>query len=758
MLARLVSFGVAAVALGVLSSPTPAQAQLLGKVAVDLQLVIAAPTTTAPQLKWTQTNSGVTYVKALIIANSDATSGDPTLAALRAAVLANGGSVYFRYLSIGALSVMLPASQVSVIAARPDVQSISPNRPTMRTASTLEYTTGALAAGVRTTAGRSYYGLDGAGVGLAVLDSGIAWNHDDMLGPNGLLGASSRVAHAVNFVMADAAKQVGVNEWAPGIDGSTVLVPGSAVLQNYEQAVNNTGADRPDRYGHGTHVASVAAGRGSYQSTDSTGIAPNATLFDVRVLGADGTGQLSDVLEGIEWVIYHAKEYNIRVMNLSLAADSTESYQTDPLCRAVRSAVAAGITVVVAAGNFGKDANGNEVFGTISSPGDEPSAITVGSVNTHGTITRRDDTVNHFSSRGPTRGLYVAATGTPQNDNLLKPDLVAPGNKIVGAVASDISGSPSLWAYLPATYPQLSAPYGGTKQLDNEALFNLSGTSIAAPVVAGATALMLQANPGLTPPLIKAILQYTAQPLPGYDLVEQGAGELNIEGAVRLAKALRTDIGPAISAGRINPGDHLLAAGSAMPAPTTTINGESFNWSRIVFGGGSYLLSGSALFTAYQPIYDPSLVWVRHGAQRTTVTDWPWSLFAPANTYPQLITSGLVKANQVLVTPGVIWATDLAGTSSYAGQTGFFIPTATISSDLISGSGIALSQGVALGEGVALCEGVAIGEGVALAEGVALGEGIALGEGVALGEGIALGESGTPFVSPADDSSLLGEP
>src|ERR1700726_2461663 len=103
----------------------------------------------------------------------------------------------------------------------------------------------------------------------------------------------------------------------------------------------------------------------------------------------------------------------------------------------------------------------------------------------------------------------------------------------------------------------------------------LSGTSVAAPVVAGAAALLLQVNPGLTPPLVKAILQYTAQPLPGANLLEQGVGELNIEGAVRLAAALRTDIGPALAAGRLRAGDPLLASGPRLAPPQTPRNGQN---------------------------------------------------------------------------------------------------------------------------------------------------------------------------------------
>ena len=114
---------------------------------------------------------------------------------------------------------------------------------------------------------------------------------------------------------------------------------------------------------------------------------------------------------------------------MSLGMPAIDSYQFDPVCQAVRRLVNAGVVVVAAAGNNGKDNTGNKVYGQIHCPGNEPSAITVGASNTFGTDTRSDDAITTYSSRGPTRSYWVDSGGTKHFDNLVKPDLVAPGNK-----------------------------------------------------------------------------------------------------------------------------------------------------------------------------------------------------------------------------------------------------------------------------------------------------------------------------------------
>ena len=164
---------------------------------------------------------------------------------------------------------------------------------------------------------------------------------------------------------------------------------------------------------------------------------------------------------------------------------------------------------------MGKNAAGQLQYGGITAPGNAPWVLTVGASSTMGTLTRNDDEMASFSSSGPSFLDYEA-----------KPDLVAPG---VGTVSLAVPGSTF---YL----TKATALLDGKPKLGSKSYLALSGTSMAAPVVTGTVALMLQANPNLTPNLIKALLQYTAQVYPGYSPLRQGAGFLNTLGAVRLAK------------------------------------------------------------------------------------------------------------------------------------------------------------------------------------------------------------------------------
>jgi len=216
-----------------------------------------------------------------------------------------------------------------------------------------------------------------------------------------------------------------------------------------------------DDYGHGTHVAGIITGTGAYSGGVTTqyagGIAPGAQLVNVRVLGDDGVGTTSNVIAGIDWVIAHKAQYNIKLMNLSLGHAQTEPMIYDPLCAAVKRAYDAGIIVIAAAGNAGKLPDGTPVLGGIASPGNSPYAITVGATNTWGTAGRTDDTLTTYSSRGPTKDGYA------------KPDVAAPGNKIISLEAAN--------SYIVNHYPTEHIAGSG-----NNAYLRLSGTSMSAPI------------------------------------------------------------------------------------------------------------------------------------------------------------------------------------------------------------------------------------------------------------------------------------
>ena len=169
---------------------------------------------------------------------------------------------------------------------------------------------------------------------------------------------------------------------------------------------------------------------------------------------------------------------------------------------------------MAAAGNFGKNLNDEIQYGGVTAPGNAPWVLTVGAYSHMGTPDAGDDRVAGYSSRGPTAFDFAA-----------KPDLVAPGTRIVSLNDNDSALALRNPADLVAGTEGGAYPY-----------LTLSGTSMAAPVVSGVVARMLQANPGLTPNAVKAVLQYTATVTPNVDALSQGAGFLNGDAAVSLAR------------------------------------------------------------------------------------------------------------------------------------------------------------------------------------------------------------------------------
>jgi serine protease AprX len=422
-----------------------------------------------------------------------------------------GRGVVGRRLDGGAQVGEVDNIALATVASDPRVARVMIDRPAF---ATMERTGQAIGA----TVARSQYGVSGKGVGVAIIDSGITSYHDDLY--RSLSGnPSRRVVHFKDFT-----RDVSPNLWFN------------------EQA--------SDDYGHGTHVAGIIAGSGYDSDGRRTGVAPGAKLLGLKVLDGEGNGYVSDVIAAIDYAISLRSTYNVRVINLSVASGVFESYWNDPLTLAAKRAAEAGIIVVAAAGNLGLDRNGRPQWGGITSPGNAPWVLTVGASSHQGTVHRSDDIVANFSSHGPTWLDFAA-----------KPDIVAR--------ASASSRCPIRVAPCTGSWDSTSSTERFRLATN---LSSLSGTSMATPVVAGTVALMLEANPKLTPNAVKAILQFTAESHQAENVLSQGAGFLNAKGAVRLASS----------------SPRRKTASVTCATPSTD---ERINWARHIVWG-NYLIKG----------------------------------------------------------------------------------------------------------------------------------------------------------------------
>ena len=282
-----------------------------------------------------------------------------------------------------------------------------------------------------------------------------------------------------------------------------------------------SGSEAPvDKCGHGTHVAGIIAGDGRSSDGLYGGVAPTVDIVSLRVLGDDCSGNTSDVIDALEWIGANHERYRIKVVNLSLGHTVLEPIFTDPLVQAVERLSRKGVAVVTAAGNRGINlATNRPGYGGVGVPCNAPSSICVGALDTLASPQLDDDRVSASSSRGPTRF-----------DLLAKPDLVAPGVDIVSLAAPG--------SRLFREFPDLHvAGSNGQPQY-----FILSGTSMAAPSVAAAAAWLLQENPALSANTLKLALQFTARLVPRTDVLTQGAGALNVPGALTLADAINPNV------------------------------------------------------------------------------------------------------------------------------------------------------------------------------------------------------------------------
>jgi serine protease AprX len=328
-----------------------------------------------------------------------------------------------------------------------------------------------------------------------------------------------------------------------------------------------------DNCGHGTHVAGIVAGSGAHSNGLYAGIAPDVDIVALRVLDDRCQGNTSDVIDALEWIARNHEIYKIKVVNISLGHAVLESIFTDPFVQAVERLSRKGIAIVTAAGNVGEDAGKNVRYGGVGVPCNAPSAICVGSLDTLGTPDLSDDRVADSSSRGPTRF-----------DLLAKPDLIAPGVNIVSLAAAGSA--------LFNDNEQLRVPGASGKP----EYFTLSGTSMASPVVAGAAALLLRDNHALSVHALKISLQFTARLLPLTDVLTQGAGALNIPGALILADA----INPSVPRGT-NWIRHRLTAANR------DASGNTINWSRRIIYGDRFVRPRYAELHLFR--WDDDIVW-----------------------------------------------------------------------------------------------------------------------------------------------------
>lgn len=501
------------------------------------------------------------------------TYGDPSDSQL-VRLQGRGGKLKTRHQSVTGYSALVPAGSLAALSEDPDVERISYDAPVRALMDV------ALKAVRADLAPAGPGGLDGSGIGIALIDTGVQAHVD--------------------------------------------LVSGRGPSDVVEVEIVGREKGLADYFGHGTHVAGVLAGSGAASSGPLAfrtfrGVAPGARLISVRALQSDGTGTTSDVLAGIDWVLTHRKGYNIRVLNLSLGHAIEESFVTDPLCRAVRRAVQSGIVVVTSAGNGGRIGTG---FGTILSPGNDPSVITVGAMDDNNTVAREDDVLAPYSAKGPTL-----------IDSILKPDLVAPGSAIVSlrAVGSAID----------TTHPELvlkTGDYSAAQPRDAAgAYLTLSGTSLAAPLVAGAAALMLQQDPQLTPADVKSRLMLTAGK-DGYLPFETGAGYLDVQAALTSTEHAGSALSPRAVAG---PDGEI----TLLPLEPTWDGA----WQQSLIWGGRYL--GNVLMTENSRVSGSGLVW-SGGNNRALGQD-------PTLDPLGIIWSGGNKSNgqgSALGTLGIIWS------------------------------------------------------------------------------------------------------
>jgi serine protease AprX len=407
-----------------------------------------------------------------------------------------GGQVYRGFERLPMRAMRVPEHALTALSNGSGVQFVSRDAEVSGTLNSARATAG------EPTIDSYNSSYRGTGVRIAVIDSGVA-KHTDL-------------------------SNVRQYSFLDGASPTQVLV--DAEIDSYQEAPLS------DAFGHGTHVAGILAGDGT-SNTEEYGLAHDASLFSLQVLNDQGSGTVSDTLAALDWLLQYGDAMNIRVVNMSLGKALEESIHDDPLVLAVDAVWDAGMVVVVAAGNYGQYG-----YMTIGSPANSRKAITIGSLTdsqTGGDFS--DDYLSTYSSRGPTL-----------IDHVLKPDLIAPGNRVVSTISAGATlgellgvklglmaacgGSDSKWTLSDSS---LSLSLHSTADYCSANYLELSGTSMAAPMVAATAAMMLDKDSSLSPDTIKARLMRSARKIAG-DPVATGTGVLDVEAALNESGHMHT--------------------------------------------------------------------------------------------------------------------------------------------------------------------------------------------------------------------------
>jgi serine protease AprX len=340
-------------------------------------------------------------------------------------------------------------------------------------------------------------GLHGEGIGVAVIDSGITQMDD-------------------------------FSEKVRGRSASRIV---------RQETINPNSTTVNDVYGHGTHIAGIIGGNGKDSDGLVSGVAPMADFISLKVSDEQNVAFESDAVAAMQWVLENKETYNIRVVNLSIAATQPQSYHTSPIDAAAEILWFNGIVVVTSAGNYGPDA-------VNFAPANDPFIITVGASDERQTAGPTDDTVAPYSAYGVTL------------DGFIKPDIIAPGQDIVSLLSSNSS-----WGYEHPDRLAYSIDY-----------FRLSGTSMSAPMVAGAAALLLQDEPELTPDQVKYRLMNSGPTIRGSDGDANSYPYLDVYAVITGSTAESANTGTVAS--------QLLWTGDE-PVNWESVNWNSVNWNSV---------------------------------------------------------------------------------------------------------------------------------------------------------------------------------